>query len=321
MSVVNVTEKRTSRSGSETLEGFTHSRAFQVEVDATTDTSATVLAHADLPALYAFLDSAKTLWAVARRATVRSEDGLHWDVTVDYAPVKRDSTSWNFVTPEAPWDIPPSVRFGFAQYERGLERAYKSTKLTKYSATSEKDDTDDAVGLPTKPIQNSANDPFDPPITQEQSRIVIRITRNERATDYDPNVAADLIDSINAEKVTIGGIALERWQARLRAIDADPQWTSTGQQYYAVQYEIETNRETFVRRVLDQGFYKKDGTSKVEIKLNGKELTEPAKLDGMDGILAGGFEYQVGYDPVYLHFLTYQAKDWTALDLPKDYRS
>jgi len=291
--VTSVVERMSGRGGDETTstQGFT--RVFQVEIDAISATvESDILANASIPAIGAAHPAYSAVKCIRRRIKlVDDDDFLTWEVECEYAlPTPgRNNISSN------PINDPPRISFGSAQYTRVVERAYQSG---------------DTIDDPSEAVLNSAGQPFDPPVVQEEENMVISITRNERTID-----PADLVtyrNTINSASITIAGVVIAEHRGRMRSIMASKAWDTSGTAYWQVSYEIEIATATHIREILDAGYYERNSSGLVPILDKGdnpEPITEPAPLDG-----SGGEGDPTS--PVYLSYQTYWAKAWSGLSLP-----
>lgn len=186
-------------------------------------------------------------------ATQRDNNRLAWDVMVEY-----DS---EFEVRDDPFSEPPDIRFESEHYQQPLAgkpaQSYVST-----SASPQDDETDDGAFVHRNEnkvfghgIVTSAGEPFDPPHTDEESRPVIRYTRNE------PNmfVAFKVLfeNSVNRDPWS----GLQARQALLKSMTGQShvhKSTTVGQPdiYYArVEYVFVLKAETWDLQLLDIGSY------------------------------------------------------------------
>ncbi len=223
---------------------------------------------------------------------------LVWHVTVHYE-IQRGSTFSGTDKTPVPTDEQPQIRFGSVARNLAVQASF---------------DTVDIVGLPQTPIENSAGDPFDPPLDQDQSNLVIFIQRNETSEDFSPDIITDFKDTMNVKAIAVAGISIGALQGLFRDISADRMFDAEGTQYWSVTYQVEVDRKTHVRAVLDRGFNILGagpgfGVSAI-LDNDLKPVNEPRKLDG------AGAELAAGADPVYLDFQTYDTTNWEILALP-----
>lgn len=102
-------------------------------------------------------------------------------------------------------------------------------------------------------VVNSAGEPFDPPVTRDDSRLVMQITRNE--INYFPVVALFYQDTVNAD-IFFGALPL---QAKIMGITTTGKTKVTHEGfdifYYPIVYTIHFRRDTWIKQILDQGTY------------------------------------------------------------------
>jgi len=297
MAVVEVKEIREQATAGKSNTGRTAVKVFQVITDDAATGEFAVLNATGIPELNEG-HSEDAQVKVNSVDTAPEEGRLKWLVTVNYATA--NSTDPDNPDDEDPTKLPPQISFGEIQYNKVIEKAYED---------------DDKVGQPSEVVQNSAEDPFDPPIMQEEADLLIMITQNVR--EFDPNYVL-FRNAINSSPVTVAGVKIRKHQGRLRSIKPTKMWDQESEEYWQVQYEIEVKSKTQIRSILDQGLnYVEDDTKKA-IPVEGTDGEEegtanPQKLDGSGGILA------VGGDPEWLEFQTYYARSWKPLNLPDEY--
>ena len=167
-----------------------------------------------------------------------------------------------------------------------------------------------------KPIENSAGEPYDPPIEEEESRSILTVRKNLPFLGSVEQMLIDISfikDTINAK--AWGGVGPH--QAKLVAVDADLT-LEAGVRFWAMRYEIHLLHgiATWDRVILDQGFMAfapppaLPGLAQNIIDpQTGSVVASPVKLDGAGNRLAPGGE------PVYRTFETRDELDFTDLDL------
>jgi len=174
------------------------------------------------------------------------EDGKTFDVVVDYdtRPIGVYSTFRDWSAPQDfadPTARPPEIHYGFRREVIPIARALD------YMTPPPPFPHDIAV-------VNSAGEPFDPPITREISRPILRIVRNEwdpgvsGGIGYDNAIAMAYVDTINSDDF-IGALPK---QVKMAGITADRHFES-GMLYWRVTYELHFRQETWDVQVLDQG--------------------------------------------------------------------
>jgi hypothetical protein len=148
-----------------------------------------------------------------------------------------------------PLNLPPEVSWDYAAYEKPMYR--------------------DLLGVA---CVNSAKDAFDPPLTYDDTRPVLTVTRNESVFNY--LLAYQYKSATNSD---IFGPA-QPYYARVQSIKGNKQ-VDIGFSYYKVTYEIEFRSEGFFAFVLDRGF--KDYTHKLFTDLlTGVPLAEATLMNG-----------------------------------------
>lgn len=236
-----------------------------------------------------------------------SEDGCEWIVTLDYGPVPN--------VPETPLQEAPLLSIDGREIEVPVT-------------------TDVAGNL----IVNSAGDPFDPPITRSEDRIILTVSRNEASQAYADQYFLDTglvypgwvfnFDTIKqiANKVNVApflGYGPHKVKG-LRPRVVRNHHPMVGW-YWSVTYYFEIKDEDFVigegegaetvgsgwdRVVLDAGYRTKDGSELNMITIDGQPIQEPALLDGE------GQRLDAGEDPVYMAFALNEEMDFNMLGLP-----
>jgi hypothetical protein len=206
---------------------------------------------------------------------VSSEDGCQWEATVTYGPYDANQQ------PQNPIDWPLQITHSFAKFE---------------SIANE--------DIDGNAILNSADDYFDPPVTRDDSRPVMRIARNEAT--FDPATAYQFKDAVN--KATFFGA--DPGTVKCADISADLIFNPDIGWYYSVSYEFEYNPDGWEKQILDQGLKYLDSTgSKVPVTEKGIPATSPVLLDG------NGAQLAAGADPVFLKFKVYPEEDFDSLNL------
>jgi hypothetical protein len=126
------------------------------------------------------------------------------------------------------------------------------------------------------PLVNSAGDPFNPPITIDDQRHVIKIKRNEMAQP---------IDAILANANTINSLEWYTWPAF--TVKCEPMLIQMlynqflDATYFRIEYTFIYNPMTWLRKIFDAGMRQLDASGNVQqIMIEGFPATEPAFLDG-----------------------------------------
>lgn len=282
----------------------TYKRQFRVETDSRTDGPVTIRLATDggsppaplVPRVggsYFVTSTEKDLGAFVTNVTTAFEDfnelgGLAWIVTLDYGPYDASS----FGPDPTAW--PMLVSFGSARYERVV--------------------TVDQAGAP---ILNSAGDPFDEPVTVDDSRSVITVERNELvkyvagtggggSVGFDPTLAERYRDKVNASPWN--GFAAKTVKCS-GITTGNQQYDSNAQVwYYTVSYVFEINRDTWVKHLLDQGFNVLVSGKPTPVMSKGQRVEEPVLLDGSGNQLTTG-------SPVFRSFDAYPSDDFSVFNI------
>jgi len=305
---ITINELSLKRSAIEDEQGLRYTRAFQAILTDPSESEKSIVRHSDLPAIYERHPNDENCILVSKNGAPEA-DRLKWIITCEYR-MRNYTTTIDQLTD--PTDIPPQITFDQVSYDKPVERAY--------AKGNDIGNTQDAQGSPEVGVVNSTSDQFDPPVIQEYNNMLIRIVRNEKRPDFDPDIIASFINTINSQKVTIAGVKMAKHEGRLRKIHPVKNWTGDGIEYYTVTYEIEVNRETHIRKILDQGFRKLDGIKAVAIRQEdlktgaspNTEVSDPVRLDGSGGVLA------TDADSVYINYQTFFARNFSTLRLPRD---
>lgn len=212
-------------------------------------------------------------FCISIRTTVVAEDGLQWNVVAEYGAF--DPTQW----PENPLLKPPDIEWTFKPFEKTVD-----------------EDIDGNA------VVNTAGDAFDPPLTCEDPRPVLMISRNEAT--FDPSLAYTYKNAVNTDvffgaepsKCKVSQISGRRqWDQYLSSIDQN------GGFYWTVTYEFEFTPDTWQKKVLNQGLRKlNESTGQQEqITIGGAPITSPVLLD------ESGQPLEPGAEPYILEFRVY----------------
>lgn len=286
MGVVWVKEKplgRTSKQGADWKR--TYSRSFLVK--ATKDLGSKSVREGvgvAIGATYSFGSEADS-GAFANDVTVTcskaSKSYYYWDATVEYGPIDPS------VRPLNPLDEQPRVTWGWAQFQEAV--------------------TQDRDG---NPILNTAFDPFDPPISKDQSRPILGLVRNE--ANFDQDLADSLRDTVN--DASWWGAAAGK--VKLRSISANRTYNAdAGGWYWEVSYEFQFNRDGWNSKPLNAGFRQLNaaGDAQEQIYRDGNPVSSPVPL-GTDGraLSPSG-------TPIFMDFPVYSESDFSLLNFDAFY--
>ncbi len=205
--------------------------------------------------------------------------GIQWTVTVSYGPYDAGT----FGQDPSLWPI--KVSFGGERTEKVISK--------------------DRNG---NPITNSAGDPFDPPITIDDSRSTMTVTRNELVSAFDLTLAELYRDKINNAEWN----GFDAFTVKLGIITtSEPQYDSNAQvYYYTVTYPFTIDRKGWQKDILDSGCNELDAYDIPKPIMNqGQQVSDPVPLDG------SGHRLDVGGDPVYITVDAYDEIDFSGLNI------
>lgn len=233
-----------------------------------------------------------------------AEDGKQWLVEVQYGPFDWQTQGGAVAEAAAvgmfdPMRVPPQVSWSSAKYERAVLKDARGT-----------------------PIQNTAGDPFDPPLKVDDSRPVLSIVRNE--SRFDPLYAGLFKDTIN------GGTFLgyDPHTVKCADITAKREYHADYGYFWEVLYTFElrpvrrdSNGELidagWVELVLNAGLRQKsaDGSKVEQILVQEAPVSSPVLLaeSGRSFIASG-----VTPTPHYLRFQLYPERDFDVFNFPED---
>lgn len=218
-------------------------------------------------------------FCVGIRAYCSGVDGCDWVVDVAYEPIDPQVFD-EFI--DNPLLAPPEIDYQTIKYERALDVDYDSATIASTGKG--------------KPVLNSAQDPFDPPVMRDHSRFVMTVQRNE-AIDvrqavsgvvWDDSIPEKYNDTIN--KYTFFGRDPHRvkvdsitgriaWHPGLY----DPSASPAKSGYFAqVTYVYHIDRNGWDAVVVDRGYRKLNTTThkQEQILVNGIPATSEVLLDG-----------------------------------------
>jgi hypothetical protein len=218
---------------------------------------------------------------------------------------------------------PPKTSYGTVKYQVPFEKAYQPG---------------DTQGNPTKLVVNAAGKKFDPSAVKMKINSLISIQYNVRI--FRLEWLATYIDTINRSAVTILGVPVAAYCARINDLNAANAFDSNGREYWGVNISIEISNEVFIVYLLNNGYMAKNaagtgvpdniyiyskGAATPEIKCKCDFADVENKI--ADGTLtpvgephllaADGKLLAVGETPVYLPFQQNWDIDWSPLLIPK----
>lgn len=275
MAIVSVNKIIKADGASQDLDSKEYIEEYFVEIDTPLETADAIRSAVGIPAILDPMADDPAAFCRSKRVK-KTRTRLLFIVVCEFSTLVELQVQ---VGGEDPLDAPPQIDWDSIEFDQIV--------------------VDDITGAP---IENSAGDPFDPPLTEPSGIPVVTITRNE--ADFDPKVAAQRKNRTNSIALSIAGFAAGIKQAKLlqyRASSAE----DSGNQYFVVTYKIAFKDDEptqdeqdpaspalfWLRKILDWGLNElfDTGTApavnviKRHIQLDGEKVDQPQKLDG-DGV-------------------------------------
>lgn len=267
MSIIKVVKRWEDRKTSANVKWESKtSRSWLVETDNPNDDEWTILASGLVPTRFAPLASNPYLLAKDINVEPWQNSKLAWKVTVNY-----DNNVDPAQNQENPLLRPGIDEWGFVQYQA--------------IAIKDRDG---------KAIRNTVEQPFDPPVERDESRLVLIYTRNEA---YFPvALAEEYMDAINSD--TFCGRPAGR--VKCQNINATKQWEN-GVGYYKTRYEFHFWKKGWDKEILNRGTrYRQTpggpyvaltpGFDPVLLKANGTKVPEGQEPAAADYVTAKIYE-------------------------------
>lgn len=282
MSVVSVGETYASRTSSQGADWTrTYSRSWRVETNSAATGAKTVREACPVSLGNSFDDGDGTdagSYCQSIEARCITDDGKSWEVVATYGPYNPETN------PQSPIDRPIQVSWGTASYEKILDF--------------------DADGTP---VLNSAGEPFDPPVTVDDDRLVLNVTRCE--LNFDPGLADLYKNCLNNDS----WLGAEAGTIKLKPITAALKKDAEIGYYWEVSYSFEWNKDGWNEPVYDQGLNELvdvSGTTKRKpiLTATGVPIQDPVPLDGE------GLALAIGEDPVGIECVRYPLRDFGVLN-------
>lgn len=192
------------------------------------------------------------------------------------------------------WDITCEYDFDPTQYPTEF-----SIYTEKYQKAIQKDTNSNIIA-------NSAGDPYDPPVTIDDSRVIIIATKNMTTTDFNLQTPDTYKDKLNS----LAFLGFAPLTIKCNNIGGERiKWGDIF--YWRVRCEFAYDGGSWQKELLDQGFNVIDGTNKVKARdpKDGSPYSHPILLDGTGHQLANGGV------PVYGSYGVYASVDFTPLGL------
>lgn len=289
-----------------------HVVRFQYVLDNFNVSTATILAQAitaGLPVIGSLHPDDTAAWLATYNVTRNSESANHGNIDCNY------TTSPN------PLDEPAGVSYGDSSTERVFEGA---------EAFVNADGSEELPGDPTGswpdlaptdpyPITNSAFNQFIPPPADQESYMVLTITKNLSVAQWAPfTFLQNYVRRINSAVFTVKGIAFPIKSVFLaRPPRADEQYDkNTGVRYYRTSWEFWCRERGWDLVLGDFGYRELNVASSPEFgdrpiygQLSGAPVTEPVKLDGQ------GQKADQTQPTFFLRFRVRKLADFTTLPI------
>lgn len=283
-----------------------YTREFLVTMSLPTDGSIQVSVAPNVPRigdLFVDQDGTYDLGARCYSVTAKqdADDLLQWHVTAKYT--SGDRSRYSRFQPERgdsryqdpdPLARPAQIIWGSQKFQRPFEQDFTDPPNGPY------------------PVQNSAGDPFDPPIMVDDTLPTLTVIRNEGS--FDPGVPIIFKDAINNDEF----FGAPQYCAKVESITARSN-VENNFLYWEVTYVFSFKRwnppteKGFLLLPRDQGFYAIDpNTNKKSRILDdlGQPVVTPKKLDGF------GHKLTDNTQTFYLLFQPYKALNFSDLNLP-----
>lgn len=191
-----------------------------------------------------------------------------WSISLDFG-------GWNPISHTADGDptlIPVQVSFDTEVYQKACDVA-----IVGYNA-----DGSPQLG----PVVNSANCPFDPPITVDQLRLIMNFTERVTLGGLSPFTLFQYSNYLNS--TTWNGFPKFTVRVFPPAVP-EPEWSQLLQEnFWTLTYRFVYNPDSWIENPIDRGFASKDPSTgePVQIRgLDGSPVSDPVLLDGSGNVL------------------------------------
>jgi hypothetical protein len=261
-------------------------RLFRIRTDSKTESLSDLRTATGLPNMFsAHPDDSGTV-VVDIAVAQHEDDPFSWDVTLRYSSVLDNGEQ-----DENPLNQPAVIEYGSAQFQKIAYRTINGEAVT-----------------------NSAGTFFDPPVTIDDSRPVIRITKN-KAT-FSASQAMAYRNAINTDAF----LGIAPYCARVTHFGGVKRFKNVSGlllPYWEVSLEIHVDHETWLAQVLDQGYYVRTGSTlegkpifnDIRYTSSGQSVAGPVMMDG------NGLQLNDGATPVFLSFQVYRELPFAPLEM------
>ena len=261
MSVISFKEIHNGRDGADEVGSdgkrvTRYTRVFRAVTDSNTDDADTVGAHDDCPKL---LDAhPQNSWATCRRVRPRNESfsKVVWIVTCAYSTAAFSSDELE------PIGNPL------------LERANIDWSTAFYTRPCIYNLAGPNEG---KAVMNAAARPFDPPVEADDSRWGANVTKNVAGVPSWLGAYGRKGGAVNSDAFKLDGYPVGVRMAKISGITISKWQERNGIAYQVLIMRIDLDEDTWVKSILNDGFYTKDGDPCVD-ETGKNPVTEPAML-------------------------------------------
>jgi hypothetical protein len=246
-------------------------------------------------------------------AVQREASRLVWDVAVEY-----DS---EYERRDNPFTEPPDIELDSETYEQPLPGRAQTTFDPTQPSPQSQDPTNSGQNANPRwgeGIVTSAGEPFDPPPTQQESRPVIRFTRNQASLTVANKVKYE--NTVNSQGWS-GLQARQAWLRSIRGTSHVQKSTTVGTadlHYIRVTYEFVLKAETWDLQLLDIGSYYLDYSSGSAVRKQFYvEGTSEPRLGLLDHSVAAqpGKRLAAGQAAQFLRWRTRREEDYESLGI------
>ena len=178
-----------------------------------------------------------------------------YEVTVTYSRTGAGGASSDKGTAVVPpWEMPPyDISFNTSEYVMAFQKAYDLTKP-------------DVNGVPTIPVLNSAGDPFEDSMVE--NNVIMKFSYNLQT--FNPNWLLLYVNRVNKDAETVLDIGLPARHCRIKTLSASKQkqFNPKGEllyEYWVVGVEIEISPKPMHREIMERGLFFKNSTGKYRI--------------------------------------------------------
>jgi len=187
-------------------------------------------------------------------------------------------------------------------------------------------------------VVNSAGDYFENPLTEIETRLIIRIEKSYSYSSMSTTTLMSYMNSVNSSPIRIASTPIHKRGGWMRNIKFSVRLQSKTSKYWRVTFEIEVRPpgKTYDRKVLDAGYYYLEAAGEDEdgkniITRNGSKYkrvkantynSDTGEVDTMSSVVlldgnGGLLKDTTPGNEKYLTFRTKTEKSWRSLGLPR----